>query len=170
MSVPVEIVQARSRVAPENAADGWLLLAIDGLRLALPQREIRLIALAGSLTTPAHHDTPEIGMLVREDGTPWPVYALDGALALEGRDSNTRRHCVFFESGGVVLGLLCDRLWSLAADARLLPEPVPGCLRVRRSPITGFARHRDGLVAVTGAADLASYLDFLMESRHGSDE
>ena len=170
MSASAEFMQAQSRVAPENAATGWLLLAIDGLRLALPQREIRLITLVGDLRIPAHNDTPEIGALAREDGTPWPVYALDGTLALDGRDSNSRRHCVFFESGGTVLGLLCDRLWSVANDARLLPEAVPGCLRARRSPITGFARHHDGLVAVTGAADLASYLDFLMESRHDSGE
>lgn len=170
MSAPLEVMQAQTGVAALKTAGGWLVLALDGLRLALPQREIRLIALTGDLTAPERDTAPEVGTLARADGLRWPAFSLDGTLALEPRPSRTRRSCVFFETNGAVRGLVCDRLWSLATDAELTAEPVPGCLRVRRSPITGFGRYRDGLVAVTRAADLASYLDFLLEDRHDAAE
>lgn len=166
MSAPAGVTHTHSPAATAGITDGWLLLALDGLRLALPHREAVLIGLTGDLTAPDHDDTFEIGSLLRQPGPSWPVFSLNGALALERRHSVKRRNCVFFATGGVVRGLACDRLWSLATDAELAVAPVPGCLRAEQSPITGFARYRDDLLAVTRAAELAAYLDFLLEHRH----
>ncbi len=163
-------MQTHVRSSEPGIAGGWLLLALDGLRLALPQREVVLITLMDDLTAAGRDDADEIGMLLRPQGPSWPVFGLDGVLGLERRPSETRRSCVFFGSGGEMRGLACDHLWSLASDADLSVAPVPGCLRAVRSPITGFARYRDGLVAVTHASELVAYLDYLTEHGHGQRE
>ena len=173
---------------------GWMVLAIDGLRLALPQRDVRLIELLTDLAPSIAGDVQggtrvavapfgeangarrtatatgelEIGWLSRKEGEPWPVYCLDGGLRLQYPVPPVRRMCVFIEAQGDVTGIACDRVQLLATDADLTVEPVPGCMTGIPSPITGFARHQGGVTVVVTATALAGYLAFLQEQGHGT--
>ena len=163
---------------------GWLVLAIDNLRLALPQREVRLIELLTDLAPSASGDVQgdtsaaqapsgqaggvsAIGWLLRRQGAAWPVYALDAGLHPQPAPPPARRLCVFIGTQADVIGFACDRVQLLATDAELTVEPVPGCMTGMASPITGFARHQKGITSVVTAAMLAAYLVFLRE--HGYD-
>jgi hypothetical protein len=149
---------------------GWLVLTIDSLRLALPQREVRLIELVADLQPVAIEDGPAIGWLLHKDADPWPAYCLDGELLLQRPVPAARRICVFIEAGGLVTGIACDRVQSLATDAELTVEPVPGCMTGIRSPITGFARYQADITAVLSVTALAAYLAFLQEHGHAAHE
>jgi hypothetical protein len=153
-----------------HVAAGWLVMAIDNLRVVLPQKEVREIGLVADLTPPETSDDPEIGYAASESGDAWPAYSLSGALDPQTEVPPSRRFCVFFWHAGVTLGLACDRIWSLANDSELQVEPLRACMRGLRTPITGIARYNDELATVTDAAALASYLDFLKEHRDGANE
>jgi len=146
--------------------EGWLVLAMEGLRLALPQSEALQIALAFDLE---HVDDggPEVGRLSRRNGKAWPAYCLDWALRVHRSTPAERRLCVFFGTQDDARGILCDRVWPLAADADLRPEPPRRCISGPRWPAIGLARFQDGVAVVTSAAELKAYLDFLAEEDHG---
>jgi hypothetical protein len=194
MSALAAVVHDATPVARPIA--GWMVLAIDGLRLALPQCDVRLIELlvdlasskpdeaAGSTRvaaapcgaandargTPAASGGLEIGWRLRRKGEPWPVYCLDSGLRLQYPVPAARRMCVFIEAHGHVAGIACDRVLLLATDAALSVQPVPGCMTGMPSPITGFARHQAGITAVATATALAGYLAFLLEHGHGTHQ
>ena len=157
------------KLDPASAAvpvEGWLVLAMEGLRLALPQSEALQIALAFDLE---HVDDggPEVGRLSRRNGKAWPAYCLDWALRVQRSTPAERRLCVFFGTQDDARGILCDRVWPLAADADLRPEPPRRCMSGPRWPAIGLARFQDGVAVVTSATELKAYLDFLAEEDHG---
>jgi hypothetical protein len=147
---------------PEAAA-GWVVLAIDKLWLALPQRDVRQFELASDMAAPADPAAPEAGRFIGRRGESWPVYSLDESLELRRTAPAARHICAFFETEGGTRGVLCDRVWTLARDAELAVEPVPGCMTGPPSPSTGLAQFRDRIVLVTGRAALSSYIAFLLE-------
>jgi hypothetical protein len=162
-------MSAALKLDPASAAvpvEGWLVLAIEELRLALPQSEALQIELAYDLKG-ADEGGPEVGWLSRRTGKSWPAYCLDSALRVQRPAPAGRRLCVFFETQDDTRGILCDRVWPLAADADLRAEPPPGCMNGPRSPVISLARFQDGVAVVTSSAALRAYLDFLAEEEHG---
>jgi hypothetical protein len=160
---------ATLKADPARAAvpvEGWLVLAIGELRLALPQSEALQIELASDLEE-ADPGAPQLGWRARRTGGPWPAYCLDPALRLQRPAPPERHLCVFFGTQDDARGILCDRVWPLAADADLRAEPLPGCMSGSRSPATGLARFQDGVVVVTSAAALKGNLDSIAEDEHG---
>ncbi len=139
-------------------AAGWMVLAIENLRMALPQRDVRQIEIAADLELSVAGEAREAGWLLREDGKYWPAYCLDGTLRLLWPVPASRRVCVLINDKDGMCGLLCDRVWSFAADGDLGVEPAPGCMAAPRSPIVGYARFQSGIAVVTNAIDLAAYL------------
>lgn len=139
---------------------GWLVLAIAELRLALPQSEARQIELASDLQT-EDGDRPEAGWLPRRTGAAWPAYNLDPELRIQRPAPAGRRLCVFFGTRDDARGILCDRVWPLAADADLRAEPLAGCMTGPLSPVAGLARFQDGVAVLTRAAALRAYLESL---------
>ncbi len=145
---------------------GWAVLAMDALRLALPQRDVRQFELAADLEAPGANLAQASGQLMAGSGELWPVYSLDGALQLTRAAQGSRSLCVFFQAEGPTRGLLCDRVWSLSDDADLVVEPIPGCIKGAPSPATGLARFRDRIAMVTSRTALSHYLAHLLDEAH----
>ena len=155
----------RADTAPANIA-GWAVLAIDELWLALPQRDVRQFQLASDMETSETDLANAVGQIVASNGESWPVYNLDGSLKLQQSVPEARGVCIFFETEGERLGLLCDRVWPLDEDAGLTVDPMPGCMKGRSSPITGLAQFQNRIAMVTNGAALSSYLAYLLEQDH----
>lgn len=161
-------MNASALAAPAPAAAaGWLVLTLDSLQLTLPQRSVRQVELIGDLHRAEPDPSGPAAWLARSDGPSWPAYCLDGALRRLPAVPDTRRLGVFFDTGATVCGILCDRVASLASDDELVVEPVPGCMTGLPSPLTGVARLRDGITAVTNSAALFDYLNDLPEPDRG---
>lgn len=144
---------------------GWAVLTLDGLRLALPQRDIVTLELAsGLMVSPVGN--VEVGTFVQNNST-WPVYALDAALTLQAAGV-TRRLCAFFQSSGPVQGILCDAFILLPSDGDLVAEALPGCMVHPHSPITSYALREHQMIAATTAQRLGIYLEHLMEMRRAA--
>jgi|GEM_PF-1472588 len=150
---------------PVTAA-GWVVLAIDKLWLALPQRDVRQFELASDMAAPADSAGPEAGRFIGRRGESWPVYSLDESLQLQRMVPAARHICAFFETEGETRGVLCDRVWTLAREIELTVEPVPGCMAGPPSPSTGLAQFQDRIALVTGRAALTSYIAHLLEQSH----
>jgi hypothetical protein len=159
--------QPAARLAASPATiHGWVVLAIGVLRLALPQHDVRQLEPVSDLKESAAGETDEVGWFLRDGARSWPAYGLDEQLRLERPAAPGRRLCVFIGAEDAVRGIVCNRVWSLAADADLGVEPLPGCMRGPRSPAIGLARFEDGVALVTDATALAAYLDFLKKPAH----
>ena len=135
---------------------GWALLIMDGLTLALPQKDIVTIELTTALQ-PAERDGNEIGWLV-QNAQRWPVYCLDRHCALVSALAGSARVCVLLKSEERIFGLAGTQISLLAADADLSVPPLPACLARPGSPFMGLALHNDIIVAVAHAQALANYL------------
>lgn len=149
---------------------GWMVLAVGDLRLALPQRDVRLFGLVADLKLSAAGESLEVGRLLQKSGGSWPVYCFDAALQLQSPAPADRHVCVFFAAGGETVGILGDRVWSLAADTDIAVEALPGCMTGLPTPVVGVAHYRDSVMAVLGAAQIAAYLAFLREHENDADE
>ncbi len=145
---------------------GWAVLAIDQLRLALPQRDLLQFELASDLEAPGADLVPATGRFMAGGDESWPVYGLDESLQLQRAELGARSLCVFFEAEGQTRGLLCDRVWSLAEDAALVVEPVPGCIQGPPSPTTGLAQFQGRIAMVTDRTAISAYLAYLQEQTH----
>jgi hypothetical protein len=171
LAAPTPMVAARHPALrdtrPSLGIAGWAVLAVGTVRLALPQRDVRQINLVGDLEMPAAGDGLEVGWRIRDDGRSWPAYSLDTRLRLESPAPAQRRLCVFFGPGDDVRGVLCDRVWSLAADGDLVIEPLPGCFAGARSPAIGLAQFEKQVALVTDCGALTAYLAEIQEAGHG---
>lgn len=153
--------------APMPAAlAGWALLAMDGVTLALPQKEIAAIELISALQPPRADAGHEIGWLA-QGAEHWPVYCLNRRFALAPALAQAARVCVLLRAGERTLGLAGTQVSLLAADAELSVESLPACLTQPGSPLIGLALHRDGIVMSVRVRALADFLNPL-EAAHGS--
>jgi hypothetical protein len=144
---------------------GWALLTMDGLRLALPQKDILTIELVSALQ-PARDGGSEIGWFA-QDGRRWPIYCLDRRFAPAPALAATARVCVLFRSDERILGLAGTQVSLLAADEDLSVPPLPACLARPGSPLVGLALHRHAIVAVVHAAALGRHLSPLTAAQDG---
>jgi len=156
--------------AAATVTAGWMVLALGDQQLAIPQRDVRLIGLAADLKLSAAGEALEVGWLLQKSGNSWPVYCFNEALQILRPAPPDRHVCVFFEAGGEILGILSDRVWSLAADTDMAVQPLPACMTGLPSPVVGVSYYQQKVVAVLGATEIAAYLNFLREQEHGADE
>lgn len=143
----------------DSGLSGWLLLTIDGLLLALPQKDVKLIELFSALQVAVEGEA-EAGWY-RNDNELWPSYCLDHRLILQSRTPKNRRFCIFLEVSGKTTGILCDMVKLLPSDEDLKVQTMPDCITEGSSPILWISLFNEGVVVVTRAIALASYLSRL---------
>ena len=147
--------------APE--VPGWLLLSIDTLKLALPQKDVKKIELFSTLQVAVDGEA-EAGWY-EHNGDLWPAYCLDRHLSLQSEMPAARRYCVFFEVNGRTIGILCDHVSILAADEDLDLQPMRACMVLPCSPIKWIAFREGEVITVAHGLEPASYLS-TMEEEH----
>ncbi len=133
-----------------------IVLAIDNLRLILPQADIR--------TVESVSDVELAGKMPRSAGwikylsQRWPVICFSDELAFLDEVPAPRRACVMLAFNGAYLGLLCD-------DARVLVNfaqqsfAVPASMRMHASPLTGLIQYEQGLACLSDASHVACYVN-----------
>lgn len=142
-----------------SGVPGWVLLSLDSLTLALPQKDVKLIELFSALQVAVEGEA-EAGWY-RKGNEIWPSYCLDHRLILQPHKARSRRFCVFFEVAGETTGILCDMVKLLPSDDDLEVQRVPRCIANPRSPILSISLFDEVVVAVTRGASLTSYLSQL---------
>jgi hypothetical protein len=130
----------------------FALLRLDETVLALAQSEVRAIEAADDVV-PQDPPAGGVGWIAVAEQR-WPVYSLTCELVLSGQPAPSRRMCALVGSGGQRFGLLCDEVEVTAFDPSAI-TPLPECMRLNDSPVTGVARRRDGLICMTSPQGLA---------------
>jgi hypothetical protein len=134
------------------------LLNISGLRLALPQNEIR------SIETAADTDTDEtkpfsVGW-VNFGQERWPVYCLSPELELLLIVPKARRSCAVLDTGAGHIGILCDEASQNVLIAPERQHPLPPPMRTPNTPITGLiALDGDEVACATSAERLIAHVN-----------
>lgn len=153
-------------VAAASDVAGWLVLSIDDIRVAVPQKDVKTIELVTALDVAVEGEM-EAGWL-EQDGKMWPAYGVDTQLMLQPNVPKTRRFCIMLRSNDKLIGFLADQVRLLAADEDLAIEELPGCLIEKDSPLGGLSLLDDDVVAAIRSGALAPYL-IEMEARYGTD-
>lgn len=134
-----------------------VVLAIDGLKLILPQRDIRTVESIGDVEL-AEKTPTSIGT-INYRGQRWPVVCVSSGLLILNAVPASRRACVMLALDGQFLGLLCD-------DAKVLLNftqqsfAIPNSMRTHDSPITGLIQYEQSLACLSDAIHLFSYVKF----------
>jgi hypothetical protein len=144
---------------------GWVVLVIDDLKLALPQRDVRTIDVVSALEVATDGDAVA-AWLVHNDAR-WPAYDVDEQLSPRSTTPTRRRFCVFLHDGDALAGILCDAVSLLVADADLVMASIPAALIEPHSPVR-WAGLADGQMLAATRGDLL--LAYLTSLEIGHDE
>lgn len=132
-----------------------VVLKIDGLRLMLPQGDVRTLESAADVTP---IDPPENGAgWIRYVGQNWPVYCPSDELGFLVSAPAARRACVLLPMEAGYLGILCDDAIILAHFSGQRHD-VPLAMHLPQSPICGLVMYEDGLACVSNAGLLAGFV------------
>ena len=152
MNLQPSFVNTHAAMTPANKV---VVLTIDGLRLILPQGDIRTVESVTDIDT-ANRPPLALGTMPW-GGQLWPVYCLSGELALLSGAPAARRACVMLATPAGCLGLLCD-------DARVLVNfaqqsfAMPDSMRQENSPLIALVNYEEGLACITDAQRLGGYI------------
>jgi chemotaxis signal transduction protein len=132
-----------------------VVLSIDGLKLVLPQGDIRTVESIVDMHT---NDPPANGAgWINYLGQLWPVYCLSGELSFLSYAPVSRRACVMLALSKGYLGLLCD-------DAQVLANfiqqsfAMPASMQLSESPIAALVNDDNGLACVSDASHIDHFI------------
>ena len=132
-----------------------VVLSIDGLKLILPQGDIRTVESIVDMHT---NDPPANGAgWINYLGQLWPVYCLSGELSFLSYAPVSRRACVMLALSKGYLGVLCD-------DAQVLANftqqsfAMPASMQLRESPISALVNYDNGLACVSDASHIDHFI------------
>ena len=132
------------------------ILTISGLRLLLPQKEIRALEAADDVEL-RDAELPSVGWL-RHAQQRWPVYCLSQELSLLAAIPAERRACVLLDTGAGYAGVLCDDV-TIGQQTQGQQYELPPAMRLPDMPVLGLmAMEEPGIVCITSAERLAAHL------------
>ncbi|MBE9515998.1 MAG: hypothetical protein IME93_03370 [Proteobacteria bacterium] len=161
VAVPLEDNTQQARDVP-----GWLVLSIDQLRLAVPQKDAATIELVSALEVSVEGEA-EAGWL-EHGGAMWPTYSLGDHLELQEVPPKSRRFCIMFDAGDKQVGLLCDQVRMLPSDEDLSLQGMPECIGSEQSPVQWLSLLEGKMVVATKTGGIMKYMTDL-EARYGSE-
>lgn len=141
-----------------------VMLMIDGLKLILPQGDIRSVASVVDLDTRACAEGA--AGWISYAGRAWPAYCLSSELHLLEVEPMARRACALLALANGYIGLLCD-------DVRVLMNfsvqafEVPPAMRQAASPLSGLLKYEEALACVSDAGRLAAFIEFATQGQQG---
>jgi hypothetical protein len=91
------------------------------------------------------------------DGEACPVYCLSASLETLKHPADDHRICVLLEHDGVLFGVACRSVGTLARTAVEL-FPVPDCMHTVDAVVTALALEGEDVMCITSASALAAYL------------
>jgi len=148
-------------LAPPETDAAMAVLNISGLRLALPQGEIRALESAPGIDT--DETKPFSVGWVNFKQERWPVYCLSQDLSLLVIVPKERRSCIVLDTGAGYIGILCD---SLGLGEQIVPEQhqeLPPPMRSPETPILGLiALNEEEVACVSNAERLVEHVTRLV--------
>lgn len=162
----VAIPVTENNLQPSTEVPGWLVLSIDNMRLAVPQKDVKTVELASTLDVAVEGEA-EAGWL-EQDGKMWPVYGVDEYLSLQAVVPRSRRFCIMLHTGDKLVGFLCDQVRMLPSDNDLNLQDMPGCLVNDSSPLRWISLFEGKVVAVAKSGGLTAYMAE-MEAKYGAE-
>ena len=131
------------------------VLGVDGLKLLLPQDELRTLEPVEDVKQGSHEHL-EVGWISVADQQ-CPVFCVAGDLTVLGEIPRQRRIVVMLNADNELAGVLCDEL-NIVRSEELNIYPIPVSLRGPGSPLTSLAIYEDTVACMTSSHHLISYL------------
>jgi hypothetical protein len=137
------------------------ILKIGGLKLLLPQSDIRTLESATDIDASATvlHSVGWVTYAQKR----WPVYCLSDELRLMAAAPPERRACAMLAMGAGYLGLMCDDMIMQKNYATKHYE-LPVAMRLPDTPILHFVDYEQGIACASNAMRLTAYIEQLVST------
>jgi hypothetical protein len=138
----------------DNAAwpEHFALLTFAGLRLLIPQSDIRSLEPALDIT-PCFEPIGSVGQLTQE-GAVWSLYALSSELSLLPDCPDNYRIVILMKNVQSRYGLLCEDIETIARSQMSI-HSVPAIMNAENSPLLAFAIYEDQVLYISSASALS---------------
>lgn len=146
---------------PENISTA-ALVTISGMRLVIPQADIRALEAAADVDT----QDPEpfsVGWIQYLEER-WPTFCLSDNLALLTNIPKERRACILMANAKGYMGFLCDEV-QIARQGDLGEQhELPSTMRQSETPILGLVTvNQDYVGCLTSANELVAHITRLVD-------
>jgi chemotaxis signal transduction protein len=138
-------------LAPPESDAAMVVLNISGLRLALPQAEIRALESAPDIDT--DETKPFSVGWVQFKQERWPVYCLSQDLSLLVVVPRERRSCIVLDTGAGYIGILCDSVGIREQITPVQHQELPPPMRSPDNPILGLIALSEEEIACASNAE-----------------
>lgn len=137
------------------------LITIAGMRLVLPQSEIRALEAAADVDT-QDPDPFSVGW-IQYLQLRWPTFCLSPDLTLLSKIPKERRACILLASDAEYMGILCDEV-RIARQSDLGQRlDLPQAMNLPDTPVLGLVTVNEGDVGcLTSAKQLVSHITRLV--------
>lgn len=148
--------------------DFYVLLTMGELKLLVLQQDIRAVEVVEDIQTKLEEEEAAAGIMgwIAFSDQQYPVFSLDEHLNVHSHLPENHHLCVLLHAGEeAVVGLTCTTVQSLNVSYRPHIVPLPACMRIPGTPISGLAVHNKQLLCISNAAALMNYLTAWTERR-----
>jgi len=138
-------------------------VTIGGMRLVLPQSQIRALEAASDVDRqePAPSSVGWIQYLQQR----WPAYCLSSELTLLTKIPNERRACILLASGSDYVGVLCDEVRIARQNELEQQHELPSVMHLADTPILGLiGSNEDDVGCLTDAKQLVMHITRLVNT------
>lgn len=141
--------------AGQQSPDLFARIAFDDITLLVPQHDVH--TLESMLDVAAEPNAVARYGTLTMNGEACPVYCLSASLETLRHPADDNRICVLLEHEGVLFGVACRSVGTLARNAVELFS-LPGCMCTVDTVVTALALEGEDVMCVTSASALAGYL------------
>lgn len=136
-------------------SSGYALLAIDKLKLLIPQQQIKSLEMREDMDN-AETSGDVVGYLEFEQRLR-PVFCFNDDLSVLNPAPLKRRVCILLQAKNDLFGILCDHA-ELLNDAVIHPQPFAECMATADSPLQSLAIIDNDITSISSADLLAELL------------
>jgi hypothetical protein len=138
-----------------HTGDLLVALSIDGLKLLLPHHEVHTLEPVADVETVEKQD--EVVGWFTAGAVKIPIYCFSRHLAVLDTIPDVRRIAVLMTADATTIGILCDDL-KIISRKQLNTHPLPQCMKVPGTPLTGLAMQKDTVFCLSSANYMLKYL------------
>lgn len=137
------------------------LVTIGGVRLVLPQSEIRALEAASDVDR-QEPESSSVGWIQYLQQR-WPAYCLSSDLTLLTKVPNERRACILLATGADYVGVLCDEVRIARQNELGQQHELPPAMHLSDTPVLGLVGlNEEDVACVTDAKQLVTHITRLV--------
>lgn len=146
-----------------NNSAGYAMLLMDGLKLLIPQDQIKAMESTKDIEISKASDQNQVVGYMEFEKRFWPVFSFSNNLTPLASASLDRQFCILLQAGTRSFGILSEQA-LLLHPGEIQPQSLPESMLMKESPITGLAIFAGEVISISSAEHLAALVPLSNEA------